>query len=117
MNELKESLKVILEFVESSKGFVIEQTPLYVQELLTYLIIIDSIGVGIASAFLIISVVLPILIYRKYRETDTLIACITVGSIVGFISLISFIANLMHLIKVLVAPRLIVVEHISKMLQ
>ncbi len=115
----------VLDWAEATENFTIEQAPLLAQEIVRYGILNNSLQLAF---FLVIP---PVAIYLSYRfgtskdawkedPTPKGTACIVFGSI-GFIftaiGLVVCSKNVVpNLCKALVAPRLYIIEQVSKLL-
>lgn len=118
--DLKEALlSELVEIVKSTKDFVIEQSFPLAQELIQYKILVLSIQTVIFffGAFLSIS----LFAYHMRQitiEKDTLEWRIAITLTTGLISIplfMGFLCNLSPLIKVLVAPRVYILDYLMRM--
>lgn len=67
-NKLQDNAMELLEFVDKSKDFVVDQAPIYVQELLTFHMLEKSISIICFGLLFIISSIMMIIIFKDYRK-------------------------------------------------
>ena len=126
MNEqLQEQMAQILEVVKTSvtqtSGFVIEQMPLIVQELLLYKRI--SYTMGFITPLLII--ILVVFIWKKYiltnkkvmRKGEDFNGLIFLTAIMVIPSIMVMFINFLNMIRVWVAPRVFLIEYVSGLIK
>tara|TARA_R110002050_G_scaffold108009_2_gene218590 strand:+ start:353 stop:709 length:357 start_codon:yes stop_codon:yes gene_type:complete len=115
MNNLEELLRPLVEKaisgIEKGVDFAIEQAPLLVQEFYNW-------HIAETVIYLVISVILlsiPYVMYRldkKYDFSNEIILFPVFVSLVSFlIGVIMFVAGLLDLVKLIVAPRLYLIEY------
>ena len=118
--ELSKRLLVFLDTIEQTAGDLkevsSEQMPLLVEEYLTYCRISVAIELAFFGLAAFVSLVSLIYFLRKKRSTDT--ECMMLGvSLLAFIfSSCGSIIVLIHFVKVLVAPRVILLEELRRLL-
>ena len=123
--ELQKNLSKILEYLEQGGALIAKETPLLIQEILTYYTyyygIIVLVSVLVLTAWLLY---LPrgIRIVNEAKETDNggdavvpMILMIA-GGIGSFFPLLSIIFTTGDFIKVLLAPRLFLLEKVTGLL-
>ncbi len=123
-NEVQELLQYLKDTIRSGEVFVMEQVPLVVQEILTWGIITNSIGVVLSVGVLVLPFILHLLGLEEkegsrvrkgfYEDTDG--GWIFMVGVVGLLGVIPFIIHFMQLMKVLFVPRLYLIDAITKMI-
>jgi hypothetical protein len=113
--EMKSKVLQYLQGMESrlgkAEGFVIEQAPLYVQELLMWHFWSNMLG---AAVLLVIAAVIAgLFVYAVRKDYETLPAAILIGIPICFCFLIGSTLLVSSSVKAKIAPRLVVVEHIK----
>ena len=122
--ELQQRLKKYMDFIESSVketgDFVIEQSPLVIQEFLSWYFYshLFFLIVSVVFGLIFISIAFYALKGPIINDNDDvdIIATIAV-CIFSIISILSILYNSYNLIKVTVAPRLVILEKISELIQ
>ncbi|QQV89755.1 hypothetical protein Calle1_60 [Cellulophaga phage Calle_1] len=125
-SELAKLVKKGIEVAESTGDFVIEQAPILLQEFYRWHIASESLGIAFSFLYLFIAYKIFILLGRKekssrynslivgrYYEKEgpmfTLLCIFT--TIVATTSLYSLVDGLYNLLKVIIAPRLYLIEY------
>ncbi len=108
----------LLDYLQSSAGFVVEQTPLVLQEILTYYFVFHLIWVAVCLVPLvawIYTIRRYIRDYAKYShdEKENWGFCMAFGGVVAALAQIGTLSNLFEVIKIILAPRLYLIEYVS----
>lgn len=123
-NEVQELLQYLKDTIRSGEAFVLEQAPLVAQEILTWGILVSSVGLVLGIGVLVLAFTLH-LIGLEEKEGSRLredLYEVNGGGwmlIVSIISILGFITSIIHfmqLMKVLFAPRLYLIDAITKMI-
>ena len=119
--KLKESAGKLLDFVEKSGDFVVEQTPLYVQELIEYHFFENLLGLVISSFlfFAGISTWVVILVFiTKSKYNDKIFDC-AMTSIISMVILTPVTMGVVfygkECYKAKNTPRVLIVEKLNKL--
>ena len=121
MNEQTQTLEWIKATAESTTLFVETQAPLYAQEVINYTIFSSILGVLVFTVLMVGFLKLGRKLLSKAKEDNWNSTEYMFGSIISFV--ISFVMGIStlcsfdSLIKCFLAPRIIIIEHISKLLQ
>ena len=115
MNNLEELLKPLVDKaiggIEKGVDFTIEQAPLLIQEFYNWHIAESIVYIVLA----VILLTVPYLMYRLDKKYDFANEAIVLPIFVSLVSFIvgvtMFIAGLLDLIKLIVAPRLFLIEY------
>ena len=105
----------LLDFVTATKDFVIEQAPLYAQELIAWNIW-DGVVCGTVCLALFITSIYSIFKGGSTIDEEWGVPCVIIGVVMSFATLIIGMANYRSAIAAAVAPRVVIVEHISRKL-
>ena len=124
-NKIKESAVELLDFVNNSKDFVVEQAPLYVQELVHYHYIENLTSLVLNSILLLVSVLVSsILSYKvwkrgsdwdEYWEAHVLVYVGAISLVVVIISCITIPSSFKECYKAKETPRVLIVEKLNKL--
>lgn len=118
-NNLDQIIAYLHEGVKTAGDFVVEQTPLLVQEILTYNLIYHGslMGLGIFIAVMMISLTLRFWPKIDWDDGDHVMSFL-IGSIAGWgLSLGLIFCNIFVVIKIIFAPRLYLLEYISGLIK
>ena len=118
-NNIEQILNYLQEGVETAGSFVVEQTPLLIQEILTYNLIFHGIlvGFGILIAVTLISITLYVLPKLDRNNVDQVMTFI-IGNLLGWGASIALIfCNVFAAIKIYFAPRLYLLEYVSDLIK
>ena len=120
VKQLDGVLPKVLKFVERSAEFVGDQAPLLVSEILNY----NLVRGGAISLFGLTFLVIGLLAYkemrREYAKSDpigdkvVMLSIVSVGGII--LGTIVFCSNILNVAKVLLAPRLYVIDYLRGIL-
>ena len=121
--EIKElatkSLSKALEYIESAGDFVVEQAPLLVQEILAYGLVSNIVFATIYGA------ATAILCYTSYRLSkmalakkveELVVLVVLVGGAASITTIICFFDCILHILKIIFAPRLYLLEALKSLL-
>lgn len=115
----QETLEFTLETLQSTKEFVIEETPLVIQEFYNWEITSSIIWTSVWLAIFIISY-FAIKKYKKKDKESYLDDSEEIFNFFAWVGVVSgglfFIIDLTDLIKIWVAPRVYLIEHISNLI-
>ena len=120
---LEQALQMFLNALTTASDFVIEQAPLILQELLLLETITRSIWVGFGLILFILSLWRSIYMWShwhwfesKTREDERITSFIILffSYIVG---IVMFFVNIIPLIKILIAPRVYLIEYINDLIK
>lgn len=140
-NQLKEALAAIIESAATAKEFLVEQTPLVIQELLTYYTIMYAFWVGLGTICFMVGAYLVICVvqdkrpsahcnnerlsknqlHEYYRDGDYRdltgkgVAYIFPGTIAMAAGMILFFCNISSLFKITIAPKVWLIEYGSRL--
>ena len=119
--KLKESAGKLLDFVEKSGDFVVEQTPLYVQELVEYHFFENLLGLVISSVLFFAGILIWVVILvsiTKSKRSDKIFDC-TMTSIMSIAILtpvtMSVVCFGKECYKAKNTPRVLIVEKLNKL--
>jgi hypothetical protein len=113
-NEKTKLLEVLTSILNDSKEFVIDQSPLYAQEIVKWEISKAYIGITLFLLLAITLFALSRFIYKKFGRGGDDIFVLPLG--VGTICLFLTLAPITHLIKAKVAPRVVIIDSICEKL-
>ena len=113
-----ENLEKLLNWIESSTTFIVEQTPILVQEILQFYTILHIIYIGIALIFLVLGLKLFFSGIKVWASDDWVdesppVLKTIFGTIFITIGSITSVSHVLALIKVTVAPRLYLLQRIT----
>ena len=117
--ETENALKEILEATVQAKDFVLEQAPDVIHQLLLFTAVesIVTIAIGVFVAFISYKATFKWsnqeLEYGGWRIEKT--CCSVIGSILSLVFFIFSFSSLLALTKVLIAPKLFILEYASKL--
>lgn len=119
--KLKESAGKLLDFVEKSGDFIVEQAPLYVQELIEYHFFENLLGLVLCSVLFFISVsiwVVILVFITKSKYNDKIYEC-TITSVLSITILIPITMGVVcfgkECYKAKNTPRVFIVEKLNKL--
>ena len=117
-DKLEKYLEEILQLIKSGIEFTAEQIPIFVQELLTYYIWFHSSFVFMTLLVCAILVFVSIRIYKNASPSDKDVAEVVawIINIPTFLGLILAVHHILQIIKVIVAPRLYLIEAIQSLM-
>jgi len=120
-DKLIEYADKIVAALESGVDFASEQAPLLIQEVLTYYTISYSIWLFFAFIFLCGGLyftykLIRIELNKDYFDDENVFFISIIGLIVNGISISIFISCFSSLIKILVSPRLFLIEKLTELL-
>ena len=110
------TLKWVAETADESKGFVLEQAPLYAQEVVAWAFIQGAIMACTMWVFTLATLVIAYKIYKAGKKADYDQSMIMFGSgLVGVVAAVLFMGGacgVKKMLKAKYAPRVLIVEHI-----
>lgn len=110
----------LLTYLQSGATFVVEQTPLVLQEILTYYFAYHLIWM-LVCLFPLVAWIYAIRRYIKgyakfsYDEKENWGFCVAFGGVVATVVQIGTLANLFEAVKIALAPRLYLIEYVSQL--
>lgn len=120
-NTMNEVLKALLDSLKGITDFAVIQSNLYVQELLTYETYNAILSVAISSILFILFlavIITTIRTYNKDKKINDFIVLKMITSVVLVVFLfICTICNTDRLIKIKTAPRVYLIDYLSKKLK
>ncbi len=114
----KDLAKELLTMLKSTKEFVIEQAPDVVQQLIAYSTVESSICLFVSLVIVVVGASLirsGLKSLKKDKYDDFAMICVVAGSISGVVGLTAITINSMALAKVLVAPKIFLIEYLSRL--
>ncbi len=108
----------LLTYLQSGASFVVEQTPLVLQEILTYYFVYHCIWM-VVCLIPLAAWIYTIRRYIKgyanftYDEKENWGFCSAFGGVVAAVFQVGTLANLFEAVKIAVAPRLYLIEYVS----
>ena len=118
-DKLKDNLNEILEAVKKGGEFATDQAPAFLQEYLTYYTALHGVSAFLAVAWFIAALYVAFKFRERFKEEDPdeyNMVGIGIGLINGLLSLVVFIHHILHLLKITLASRLYIVEHLTEIL-
>ena len=122
--KLQETATELLDFVNNSKDFVLEQTPLYVQEVVEFHFIDNALSAGMCGVFILcVLIITAFSSYKVYKvdRSDWGIEWITLGAILILIVVLThimgerLIEHSKECYKAKYAPRVLIIEKLSEL--
>lgn len=118
---LQQALQMFLDMLVSAKDFVIEQSPLVLRELLLLETITRGVWVGLGLLILLITISFTIYIKKHwhwYKGKDPQAGLAIMLPALGYVFSIPIILiHIIPLIKVIIAPRVYLIEYISNLIK
>ena len=118
-NQLTQFLTKALDVANKGIDTAGEQIPMILQEIVQWQLL-SAIGfVALSTTISIFGFALSYLLYRKYKEInydDDLFISIIIFLVSLSVFIASLICNVPTIIKVLTAPRLVILEHLERLL-
>ena len=118
-NNIEQILNYIHNGIKNAGDFVVEQTPLLVQEILTYNLIFHGslVGIGIFIAVMLISLTLYFWPKINWKDVDQ-VMILMFGNLFGWAtSIVLILINVFTVIKIIFAPRLYLIEYVSDLIK
>lgn len=119
-----ENIKKMIEWVESSSSFIQGQIPDYIEQLLRYKMISTWLNVGILLIALIVSLSLWIFCLCKssnYEKSYIISTPLALGcfmpAVIGFALFMGMISEIHDLIRLYIAPKVYVLNHLTSLLK
>lgn len=124
-----------LSWLNSAEAFTKEQIPDFVEQVVKLKIVHEGILVGLGVTLLLISTPLFITFFKEFRRKDApyynsdrkpnvdyfresvAVPCILLGTISAFLGLCVTVINLFNLVKVLVAPKVYLLEYFTTLVK
>ena len=120
VKQLEGVLPKVLKFVESSAEFVVDQVPLLVSEILNYNLVREGALSLLGLTFLVIGLWSCKEMRREYAKDEPLgdkVVVLSIVSLAGIIlGCIIFCSHILGAAKVLLAPRLYVIDYLRGIL-
>lgn len=126
MKNLDVLLGYVVETLEKSTDFVIEQAPIAVQQLMAWHVASSLMTIGIMLAVILASIMVPYFLWKKwnkagielyeYEYEDTFDILKWVAIIIGGIALLVIAKQAYILVKISTAPSIVLIEYIQKVL-
>jgi len=125
-NAAEEALRDLVANAAAAKQFALEQAPEIVQQLLTWALLKHSIYLAVGIGFLLGTVYLVKLFLRLRRSlheknrsywTDPMAACFLASIVLGTPGFMMTLINALLVIKILVAPKLYLLQYAANLLK
>lgn len=111
--KLAELLTYLLDTTKSAEGFLVEQAPMYVQELLTYSLINSYVSIGISVLLFFLMASLGLLVWKKRECIEDWPFGLVIIGIISLGPWVPIIFETMNVIKIKTAPRVFILEHVQ----
>ena len=116
-NNIEQILNYLQEGVQTAGSFVAEQTPLLIQEILSYHLLYHGTWLSI-GVLLLLSVIFCFVYFARKIDWSDGIESIYLLGVIGFVASIGIIlGNVFTFIKIIVAPRLYLLEYVSDLIK
>ncbi len=104
--------------VETSVSFLQAETPLLIQELLIWTLVSSSVGLVIATIFLYLAFKGWLLARKSWDARDDNMPGWVIGTMTfGIVGVMMFIINTLIILKVLVAPKIWLLEYAASLVK
>lgn len=116
--KLAESVETVLAWMEQGKDFATEQAPLLAQEIIRYEIFLSLFLGGLMLVALLASCWMAWQIKKRWKEVydNDLEPLLFVPAVIGGASFFSVVVNTAHLIRAIIAPRLVIIDALKDLL-
>ena len=118
-NNIEEILNYIHNGIKNAGDFVVEQTPLLIQEILTYNLIFHGSLVGVGVFIIFVAICFSLYFIRKidWKDDNHVIPFVIFNAFVWFVSLCLVFKNIFVVVKIYFAPRIYLLEYVSDLIK
>lgn len=121
MNAKEELIQRAITWVENTEEFLVRETPIFVEELMSYHLIRNIASFGIFTVILVGLMLIMTWAIKKakaghFDDEDLIMSAILFPAAIGLFIFIGMMIKGFAIIKILIAPRLFLIEQLSGMM-